>query len=338
MKPVSACSRRACLTAGAALLTALALAGPAAAQRELVVAEPVHSLGYLPMYVAMHNGYFAEEGLELKVMTTKGGGAHTNAVLTEQAFAFIGGPEHNAFAKAKGAELRAVVNVVNRGNVYLVAKAGLEPPGDDYGAFLTNKTVATGYFGGTPNSITRYLLHTWELEPGEDVTLLETSTPAILAAVRAGRAEVGVISEPMLTQGVEEGIWSEPFYNVPKELGPYTYSTINVRLASIEEEPEVVEGFVRGIIRGLKFTYDDPEGAVAVAKQEFPAMPERDLMATLERSFADELWSPDGVILPEAWDTGSTVVRSVDILERDVAFEEIIDMQFVERVVAALEN
>lgn len=338
MKPVSAWSRRACLTAGAALLTALALAGPAAAQRELVVAEPVHSLGYLPMYVAMHNGYFAEEGLELKVMTTKGGGAHTNAVLTEQAFAFIGGPEHNAFAKAKGAELRAVVNVVNRGNVYLVAKAGLEPPGDDYGAFLTNKTVATGYFGGTPNSITRYLLHTWELEPGEDVTLLETSTPAILAAVRAGRAEVGVISEPMLTQGVEEGIWSEPFYNVPKELGPYTYSTINVRLASIEEEPEVVEGFVRGIIRGLKFTYDDPEGAVAVAKQEFPAMPERDLMATLERSFADELWSPDGVILPEAWDTGSTVVRSVDILERDVAFEEIIDMQFVERVVATREN
>lgn len=338
MKPVFAWSRRAWLATGAALVTALALTGPAAAQRELVVAEPVHSLGYLPMYVAMHNGYFAEEGLELEVMTTKGGGAHTNAVLTGQAFAFIGGPEHNAFAKAKGAELRAVVNVVNRGNVYLVAKAGLAPSGDDYGAFLAGKTVATGYFGGTPNSITRYLMHTWELEPGADVTLLETSTPAILAAVRAGRAEVGVISEPMLTQGVEEGIWSEPFYNVPKELGPYTYSTINVRLASIEEEPEVVEGFVRGIIRGLKFTYDDPEGAVAVAKKEFPAMPERDLMATLERSFADELWSPDGVILPEAWDTGSTVVRSVDILERDVAFEEIIDMQFVERVVATLEE
>jgi len=338
MTRIPASSRRAWLGAGAVLITALTLASPAAAQRELVVAEPVHSLGYLPMYVAMHNGYFADEGLELTVMTTKGGGAHTNAVLTKQAFAFIGGPEHNAFAKAKGAELRAVVNVVNRGNVYLMAKKELEVPEDDYGAFLAGKTIATGYFGGTPNSITRYLMHTWGLEPGSDVTLLETSTSAILAAVRAGRAEVGVISEPMLTQGVEEGIWGEPFYNVPEELGPYTYSTINVRLESVEEEPEVVEGFVRGVIRGLEYTYDDPEGAVAIAKKEFPAMPERDLMATMERSYADNLWSPDGVILPEAWDTGSTVVRSVDILEKDVAFDEIIDMQFVERVVATLDN
>ena len=241
MTRIPASSRRAWLGAGAVLITALTLASPAAAQRELVVAEPVHSLGYLPMYVAMHNGYFADEGLELTVMTTKGGGAHTNAVLTKQAFAFIGGPEHNAFAKAKGAELRAVVNVVNRGNVYLMAKKELEVPEDDYGAFLAGKTIATGYFGGTPNSITRYLMHTWGLEPGSDVTLLETSTSAILAAVRAGRAEVGVISEPMLTQGVEEGIWGEPFYNVPEELGfglpatasCYTYSTINVRLAPI---------------------------------------------------------------------------------------------------------
>ena len=71
--------------------------------RELVVAEPVHLLGYLPMYVASANGYFKEEGLAVKVLTVESGAGHTNAVLTKQAFAFIGGPEHNAYAKAKGA-------------------------------------------------------------------------------------------------------------------------------------------------------------------------------------------------------------------------------------------
>ena len=34
----------------------------------------------------------------------------------------------------------------------------------------------------------------------------------------------------LLTQGVREDIWSEPIINIPKELGPYAYSTINVRL------------------------------------------------------------------------------------------------------------
>ena len=86
-----------------------------AAAKELLVAEPVHSTGYLPMYIAMAKGLF--EDVTVKLVTIETGGGHTNAVLSGQAFAFIGGPEHNAFAKAKGAELRAVVHCVDRGNV-----------------------------------------------------------------------------------------------------------------------------------------------------------------------------------------------------------------------------
>ncbi len=130
-----------------------------AAGKPLVVAEPVHSTGYLPLYVAIRNGYFAAEGLDVKILTIDSGAGHTNAVLTKQAFAFIGGPEHNAFAKIKGAELRAVVNVVDRGNVYYVAKKGLKPaPGQSVADFFKGKSVALGFFGGTPNSITRYYL------------------------------------------------------------------------------------------------------------------------------------------------------------------------------------
>jgi NitT/TauT family transport system substrate-binding protein len=93
----------------------------------LLVAEPVHSTGYLPMYIAMANNYFAESDIAVKIVTIETGSGHTNAVLSGQAFAFIGGPEHNAFAKAKGAELRAVVHCVDRGNVYLCAAKGQDP-------------------------------------------------------------------------------------------------------------------------------------------------------------------------------------------------------------------
>src|SRR5262245_15750472 len=110
------------------LLTSVAAAGaavrvvPARAAREVLVAEPVHSTGYLPLYIAMAKGYF--EDVTVKLVTIETGGGHTNAVLSGQAFAFIGGPEHNAYAKAKGAELRAVVNCVDRGNIYFCAAKG----------------------------------------------------------------------------------------------------------------------------------------------------------------------------------------------------------------------
>src|SRR5262249_10335271 len=61
-----------------------------AAARELLVAEPVHSTGYLPMYIAMANGYFAESDITVKIVTIENGSGHTNAVLSGQAFAFIG--------------------------------------------------------------------------------------------------------------------------------------------------------------------------------------------------------------------------------------------------------
>jgi NitT/TauT family transport system substrate-binding protein len=321
-------------TAGLALIAKPYVAR--AAKHELLVAEPVHSTGYLPMYIAMANNYFAESDISVKIVTIETGSGHTNAVLSGQAFAFIGGPEHNAFAKAKGAELRAVVHCVDRGNVYLCAAKGTAPKDGDYASFMKGKTIAVGPFGGTPNSITRYLLGKWKLDPKKDVTLYEMPNSAVPAGVRSGQANIAVTTEPMITQGIKQNLWSEPFFNVPKELGPYAYSTINIRLDSITKEPEVVRGFVRGMVKGLKYLYADKAGAADIAKKQFPTMPLEDMKATLERSFADQMWSKDGMISRQGWDTGSTVVREAGILKSDVKYEDIIDMSFVESVRASL--
>ena len=307
-----------------------------AAKHELLVAEPVHSTGYLPMYIAMAKDYFAESDIQVRTVTIETGAGHANAVLSGQAFAFIGGPEHCAFAKLKGAELRSVVHCVDRGNVYFCAATGLKPTDRNFTDFIKGKALATGTFGGTPNSITRYLLKKWKLEPASDVTLVETANSAVLAAVRGRQAQFGCATEPYITQGIKQSIWNEPFFNVPKELGPYAYSVINVRLDSIQKEPDVVSGFVRGMMKGLKFLYADPAGAAEIAKAQFPTMPLDDLKATLDRSFGDAMWSKDGMISPQSWDTAKSVVMSAGILKQDVPYDDIIDMTFVKKERSAI--
>jgi NitT/TauT family transport system substrate-binding protein len=61
-----------------------------------------------------------------------------------------------------------------------------------------------------------------------------------------------------------------------------------------------------------------------------------DLKATLDRSFADELWSKDGAITPAAWDTAKSVVMGAGILKTDVKYDEIIDMSFVDSLRSSL--
>ena len=55
-----------------------------------------------------------------------------------------------------------------------------------------------------------------------------------------------------------------------------------------------------------------------------------------DRSFADNLWSKDGMISRDAWTTASAIVRSADILKTDVAYDEIIDMTFVDSIRSSL--
>jgi NitT/TauT family transport system substrate-binding protein len=329
-------SRRKLLGATAAAGAAL-LARPMIARadtKEVLIAEPVHGTGYLPLYIGMAKNLF--EDVTVKLVTIETGGGHTNAVLSGQAFAFIGGPEHDAYAKAKGAELRAVVNCVDRGNVYYCAAKGEEPAGTDWPAYFKGKTVAVSPYGGTPNSITRYLLKKWNLDASSDVTLVETANSAVLPVVKNKQAQIGVVTEPFITQGVRNGVWGEPFYNIPKEMGPYAYSTFNVRLDSIQKDPELVRAFVRGMMKSLKFVQDNHDESAEIAKAQFPTMAIDDLKATLNRSFADELWSKDGMISPAAWDTAKAVVMGAGILKIDVKYDEIIDMSFVDSLKASL--
>jgi NitT/TauT family transport system substrate-binding protein len=65
-------------------------------------------------------------------------------------------------------------------------------------------------------------------------------------------------------------------------------------------------------------------------------MPAADLKATLDRSFADSMWSKDGTVSRPSWDTAKSVVMGAGILKTDVKYDEIIDMSYVDKFKASL--
>ena len=93
-----------------------------------------------------------------------------------------------------------------------------------------------------------------------------------------------------------------------------------------------MRGFVRGMMKGLKFLYANQQESAEIAKKQFPTMPLDDLKATLDRSFADELWSKDGMISRAAWDTGKGRRDGGRHPENRRPYDDIIDMSFVESI------
>lgn len=316
---------------GATIAAASALSAVpvrAAGGRPILVAEPFHNLGYLPLYVAMKNGYFSALDVSLVSMPMSAS-AHADAVLTGKAWAFIGGPEHNAFADVKGANLRAVVNIVNRGNVYFVVRKGLTP-GRDARAFIKGRTIVTTPYGGTPNSITRYLCQKIGVDVKKDVTLLEVTNAAIPAVVSQGKADLACVSEPMLSKGIQDGIWEQPFFNVPKALGPYAYSTINVPLDTVTHDAATTRAFVAGMLKGLAFVRDHRDAATAIAAREFPDLTPPILNAAMQRSYDDQLWEWSGGITPQSIRTAEAVVKAAGLLTTDVAYGDVVDVRYLD--------
>lgn len=322
-------SRLLCLLLLLTLPFAAFAESPTADLKSITVAEPVHLIGYLPLYVAIHEGYFAQEGLDVTVVQATGG-AHVTAVVSGDAFAVIGGVDSYNFANAAGTAdpIIAIVNCVNRANVYLFARTGLVP-GDDMAAFLKGKTIIAGRYGGSPNVLTRYLVKTVGLDPDRDVTLLENADAStVTAMLQYGQGDIGNGGEPQISEGVTAGIFEEPFVAFP-DLGDYAYSVIGVKQSAIEEDPETCAAFVRAMRKALKVVQEDRATAERVLALEFPTLTDEGRKAALDRAYADHLWSEDGLISREAVDNAMTVVTVSGLFEGEWDYDQMVDMRFV---------
>ena len=326
-----------------ALLVCLALlccALPALAEgglTRLTVAEPVHLIGYLPLYVAIHEGYFTEEGLDVTVVQATGG-THVTAVVSGDAFAVIGGVDSNALAnQGNNDPIVGIVHCVNRANVYLFARTGLAPDSDsaeDMADFLRGKRIVAGRYGGSPNLLTRYLLLQCGLDPDRDVTLVENADAStVTAMLQHGQGDIGNGGEPQISEGVTAGIWEEPFVKFP-DLGDYAYSIIGVKKSTIENDPDTCRKFVRAMLKALSAVQEDHALAARVLEMEFSTLTEEGRAAALGRAYDDCLWSEDGVITPDAVDMTMTVLAASGLYEGEWAYDQLVDMRFVEELSA----
>src|SRR5262245_65896876 len=141
-----------------------------------------------------------------------------NAVVAGDAFAFIGSVDHNAFAKTNGKNLVAVSNLLGRANIYMMARTDIAPLSGELADYLKGKRIAVGAYGGTPNNVLRYFLRKWNLDPRKDVTLIEVGNSSIdPASIKSKQADLGVSSEPFITQLYKAGVWTQPIFNAGKE-------------------------------------------------------------------------------------------------------------------------
>lgn len=112
--------------------------------------EVAHSIFYAPLYVAIENGYFQEEGIQLTLVTGFGADKTMTAVLSDEADIGFMGPETTIYTYNEGASDRVVnfAQLTQRAGNFLVARE--EMPNFSW-EDLKGKEVLGGRKGGIPS-------------------------------------------------------------------------------------------------------------------------------------------------------------------------------------------
>ena len=123
---------------------------PDKAMTEVTLNEVAHSIFYAPMYVAIEEGYFAQEGIDLTLVTGFGADKTMTAVLTDEADIGFMGSEASIYTYLGGTEDYVVnfAQLTQRAGNFLVAR---EPIDNFSWDMVKNPTILGGRAGGRPN-------------------------------------------------------------------------------------------------------------------------------------------------------------------------------------------
>ena len=324
---------------GAALLHACQTSGSSetsgsAASDELPYSLTMGSVpwvGQVPIYIAMEKGFFEEEGLDFSLNLFGSNGEYLSAFLSGQLPAISPVSSEAVLLRSQGKDYKIVLVQDNSvGGDGILARDGIESIEDFKGQKIAVDTGGVSYF---------FLLQVLK-EAGltkDDITVVNTDSAAAAAAFQSNNIDVAVSYAPYLQQAAND----TPDGKVVYDSSSMPTAIIDLYLfdtAFVEENPETVQAFVNGALKGLAFLESNPEEALAISAEELEVTPEElanDLIGVTlpdAETNLQMLAQPDSdLYLAEPMEELSTFLLSEGQIEDAVTgFDELFDPQFVQ--------
>ena len=286
--------------------------------------EVAHSIFYAPQYVALENGYFTQEGLDLDLVTGYGADKTMAAVISGEAQIGFMGAEASVDAYLEGAN-DPVINFAQgtqRAGNFLVAR---EEMADFQWSDLKGKEVLGGRKGGMPEMVFEYILKENGLDPAKDLSIDQSiDFGSTAAAFSGGKGEFTVEFEPAATTLEKNG---DGFVvaSLGVDSGYVPYTSYSAKTSYVEKHPEIIQAFTDGLQKGVD--YVNSHTAEEIAKVIQPQFKENDLdtiTRIVERYQSQDTWKENLVFEKESFELLQDILESAGELEKRADYEKLV--------------
>ncbi|MDW7675191.1 MAG: ABC transporter substrate-binding protein [Bacillota bacterium] len=298
--------------------------------------EVTHSVFYAPLYAAINNGFFEEEGITIEMTTGQGADKVMTAVLSGQADIGFMGPEATIYVYNEGQEDYAVnfAQLTKRDGSFLVAR---EPDPNFSWDKVQGKSIIGGRVGGMPLMTLEYVLKNKGIMPGEDVEVLTNIQFALMAgAFTGGTGDYVTLFEPVAAALEQEGA-GYVVASVGQDSGEIPYTVFSARKSFIDENPDIIQKFTNAIYRGqLWVANSTPEEVAKAIKSSFPDTDEAILTTVAERYQEIDAWAKTPEFSNDAFTRLQDVMELAGELNQRAPFDKLVTNTFAKKAVESI--
>ena len=293
--------------------------------------EVAHSIFYAPQYVAIEEGYFKDEGLDMTLITGFGADKTMTAVISGEADIGFMGAEASIYAYQEGAT-DPVVNfaqLTQRAGNFLVAR---EEMPDFKWEDLKGRKVLGGRKGGMPEMVFEYILKQNGLDPQKDLSIDQSIDFGATAAAFTGdnSADFTVECEPSATALEKQGA-GYVVASLGVDSGYVPYTSYSAKTSYMEKNPDIMQKFTNALQKGMDYVQKHtPEEIARVIEPQFPETDLDTITAIVKRYYDQDTWKKNLVFGQEGFELLQDILEDAGELKERTPYEELVNTEFAQ--------
>ncbi len=323
-----------CVTAILGTLILSGCSGMKKAQQgsvKLTLNEVAHSIFYAPMYVAIEEGFFQEEGIDLTLVTGFGADKTMTAVLSGEADIGFMGPETTVYTYNEGAQDYVVnfAQLTQRAGNFLVAR---EKMPDFTWSDLKGKEVLGGRKGGMPEMIFEYILKQNDIHKETDLTIDQSiDFGSTAAAFSGGKGDFSVEFEPGATT-LELGGAGYVVASLGVDSGYVPYTSFSAKADYMKNNPDVIQKFTDALQKGLDYVQShSPAEIAAVIAPQFKETDSETLTAIVTRYYEQDTWKENLIFEESSYQLLLDILSDAGELADSPPYQELVDTSYAKK-------
>lgn len=297
--------------------------------------EVTRSVFYAPMYVAINEGFFEDEGIKIELATGQGADKVMQQVLSKSSDIGFCGPEQTLYIYNQGRDDYPVVfaQLTQRDGSFLVSRN----KGDNFSwQDLKGKEVIGGRPGGVPEMAFEYVMKQNGIDPKKDINLISNISFANTAgAFKGGTGDYVALFEPTASM-IEQANGGYIVSSIGKEAGSIPYTCYFATKSYMDNNEETIQKFTNAIYRGQLWVRNHSDAQVAKSiKSFFPGTDEAMIETVTKNYRAIDAFAPNPTIKEEDLNRLMDIMQDYDksLLPKRPPYDKVIDNTFSDKAV-----